>query len=350
MSRSARLGPERATLGQFFTPEPAAVLIASMVELSPTPTFKVLDPGAGVGSLAAALVARAATEIAGTRLVVDAVEVDKALAVDLDETLDECRHATPGEYRAHYEDFTTWASGALRHGQRYDLVIMNPPYRKMKRGSSEELAFRRVGVETTNLYAGFMTLGLRLLAPGGQLVTITPRSFANGTYFKRFRRELLDAAKIQRIHVFHSRKDVFNDADVLQENVIAVFRAGAVAGDVSISSSRGYLDAPSIHVVPYSSVVPEDDPDAFIRIATDAAGLDVAEQMAAMPSRLEETGVEVMTGRVVDFRAAKHLRPSWTSDGSYSAGVSAGGSQGPVVKRVVRTSRWSFPHLVAVER
>jgi hypothetical protein len=35
---------------------------------------------------------------------------------------------------------------------------------------------------------------------------------------------------------------------------------------------------------------------------------------------------------------------------SYSAGVSAGGSQGPVVKSWWRTSSWSRPHLVAVSR
>jgi hypothetical protein len=37
-------------------------------------------------------------------------------------------------------------------------------------------------------------------------------------------------------------------------------------------------------------------------------------------------------------------------DGSYSAGLSAGGSQGPVVKSWRRASSLSSPHLVAVSR
>lgn len=39
-----------------------------------------------------------------------------------------------------------------------------------------------------------------------------------------------------------------------------------------------------------------------------------------------------------------------TQDGSYSAGVAAGGSQAPVVNSWVRTAKLSRPHLVAVDR
>ena len=46
----------------------------------------------------------------------------------------------------------------------------------------------RMGIETSNLYTGFLAVAVRLLAPSGELVAITPRSFCNGIHFngKRF--------------------------------------------------------------------------------------------------------------------------------------------------------------------
>ena len=45
----------RATWGQFFTPAPVASFLARLIELPATGRLTVLDPGAGTGSLAAAL-------------------------------------------------------------------------------------------------------------------------------------------------------------------------------------------------------------------------------------------------------------------------------------------------------
>jgi adenine-specific DNA-methyltransferase len=42
---------------------------------------------------------------------------------------------------------------------------MNPPYRKINTDSAERVALREIGVETSNLYTGFLSVALRLLAP-----------------------------------------------------------------------------------------------------------------------------------------------------------------------------------------
>jgi adenine-specific DNA-methyltransferase len=306
--RSASLGADRALLGQFFTPEPAAKLIASMLDLPTEGQLRVLDPGAGVGSLTAALAARCAAEAPDVKLAVTAVEADPALAEDLEATLQDCGATQPGTYEAVIGDFVPWAAHQSYGGATYDVVIMNPPYRKITKNSPEEVAFRDAGVLTTNLYAGFVTLALRLLAPGGQLVAITPRSFANGTYFKKFRHELLTTAALQRIHVFEKRNEVFKDAEVLQENVIFTAQLGVEQGAVTITSSRGFGEDLGEHVVPFDAVVQPDDLQRFIHITTTAEGLDVATQMAAQLATLPELGLTVSTGRVVDFRSKEHLR------------------------------------------
>jgi|GEM_PF-5989488 len=72
--------------------------------------------------------------------------------------------------------------------------------------------------------------------------------------------------------------------------------------------------------------------------ATERARMLVAERSHADVSDADEAW----------RRRYAELEEAWNS--SYSAGVSAGGSQGPVVKSVVRASRWSLPHFLVVER
>jgi len=279
-----------------------------MAELPEVGHLRVLDPGAGVGSLTAALVSRCAQLAPELKLSVTAVESDPNLEAHLRETLQDCGAAQPGTYESVVEDFIPWAAGEIRAGNEYDFVVMNPPYRKITKGSSEDVAFTKAAVKTTNLYAGFVTLALRLLSDRGTLLAITPRSFANGTYFREFRNEMLDAAALTRIHVFERRNQVFGDSDVLQENVIFALSKGAPAGRVVISSSQGFEDAPSEHVVDYDAVIHPDDRQRFIRITTDVSGLEISREMGNQPCSLGDLGLTVSTGRLVDFRAKEYLR------------------------------------------
>src|SRR6185437_13321007 len=193
---------------------------------------------------------------------------------------------------------------------RFTSAIMNPPYRKINSESDERLALSAIGVETSNLYTGFVSIALRLLADGGELVSITPRSFCNGLYFKPFRTTLLDALALRRIHVFESRQIAFSEDDVLEENVILHGIKGASREDaVTVSSSAGPQDDyVSITKVPHHGIVRPSDPEHYIHIVPDELGASVAERLASLRTKLPELDVEVSTGRVVDFRATKFLR------------------------------------------
>ena len=102
----------------------------------------------------------------------------------------------------------------------FDYVVMNPPYRKVRAGSMERRLVETLGVGITNLYTAFLALAVRLLKDGGQLVAITPRSFANGPYFKTFRRDFLSQMSFRRVHLYDARDSAFSEANVLQENVV----------------------------------------------------------------------------------------------------------------------------------
>ena len=310
----------RGHWGQFFTPAPVADFLASLIMLPAEGHLVVLDPGAGTGSLTAALVARAIRDHATSALHCVAFEADAALHSSLARTLADCEQcaaragvSVTTELRT--EDFVEWgseaASGTIWAERRaFGACIMNPPYRKVNNGARERRAVERVGLQITNLYPAFMGLAAELLEPGGQLSTITPRSFANGPYFRPFREFFLERMALDRLHVYEKRGALFADVDVLQENVVLRAVRDGERQRITLSVSTASADEPSVRVVPYTEVVTPADPQLFIHIPVDEGATQVAERMTTMPSSLAQLGVEVSTGRVVDFRTRENLLDS----------------------------------------
>ncbi len=151
---------------------------------------------------------------------------------------------------------------------------------------------------------------MRLLEPGGQIVAITPRSFCNGPYFKKFRVAFLETLSLRRIHVFASRNKAFGDDNVLQENIIySAIRETKKPQQVIISASDSDdFDHASTLTIPYDQIVRPDDRDVFIHLGVDDTTISVMEQMQIFKLTLEKLNLSVSTGRTVDFRAKKHLR------------------------------------------
>lgn len=311
VATGASLEPQaRAARGQFFTPRASATLVASMAPLPIAEEWRLIDAGAGIGSLAAALVARWLAETEMRTMSVLAYEIDDALLRPLEETLMEARllaAAFGRELRttACSKNFVL-APPATGAG---NLVVMNPPYGKLGVSSPERsILAAESPVKVTNTYAAFLVRAVRALAPGDALVAITPRSFANGPYFKDLRSELLTRASFLALHVFEARDRVFSDADVLQENLIFSMRLGASGREVAITTSRDATDEIVAVTRDHDQIVDPADPQRFIRLPLDEDALLVAERMAAMPCVLSELGCAVSTGRVVDFRVKQQLR------------------------------------------
>lgn len=310
----------RSEFGQFGTPAPVARLMASMFAELPQ-EIRLLDAGAGVGSLTAAFVAEALhRQVPPRGIEVTAFEIEPALQVGLAQTLEACREACEAAgvtfaAEVSKEDFieacmlTVQEGAFLGSRPRYNCAIQNPPYRKIRSDSDHRRLLRRLGIETSNLYSAFVALTVRLLDAGGQLVAITPRSFCNGPYFKPFRRELLTVTSLRRLHVFESRDVAFGEDSVLQENVILhAVKGKPVPVEVEVSASSGAEDdVQSVRHVPYSQVVPPGE-GSFIHVLNDGASEHVISRMESLPASLWSLGLEVSTGRVVDFRAREHLR------------------------------------------
>lgn len=314
----------RSEMGQYMTPPAVSRLMASMFTV-PRKHVRLLDAGAGVGSLTAAAVeAFLARDDAPVTIEVVAFELEPILVEYLARTLDLCQRACEEaavEFVATVEQAEFLEAAAREHQgptqPRFNCAIQNPPYRKINAGSSERESCRAMGVEVSNLYAGFVAGTVHLLEDGAELVAITPRSFANGPYFKQFRKFLLDKTAFRRLHVFDSRDQAFRDDDVLQENVIlCAERTDAVPETVEISASRT-ADAPvRARRVPWGRVVYERDPECFVHLIDSEEGDAVADQLARLDNYLTDVGIRVSTGPVVDFRMPDGTLLAETRDGA----------------------------------
>ncbi|MCL2470800.1 MAG: Eco57I restriction-modification methylase domain-containing protein [Propionibacteriaceae bacterium] len=299
--------------GQFFTPEQAAVLIASMPHLPFGDPIKVLDPGAGSGMLTAAIVERLVSEAPSRKVEVRSVEVDASLIPALERTAGLCRdwaysHGADVSVNVVQGDIIEHSTGLESQlKEEFDVVVMNPPYLKLGAGSPQRRALESLGWDAPNLYAAFLAIGVEALKPGGQLVAITPRSFANGPYFGQFRRKLLQQLAINRLHTFESRSTVFSDNGVLQENIVFSATKTRERGPVLITASQDHLGTITQRLVPYPELVSPLDQQQFIRIMIDDNDAQATTVIAALPATLNDLGLSVSTGRIVDFRVRENL-------------------------------------------
>jgi len=319
----------QATLGQFLTPAPVARLLASMLDCRSS-TIHILDPGAGVGSLFTACIAvLCAREVRPAHIHVTAYEIDETLFEYIHESLSLCQLACEragisfgGE--ALHQDFLAAGAELLGTPRRpsllarrtYTCVILNPPYRKIHTGSAERQLLKTMGMESSNLYTGFLATAMHLLDPQGELVAITPRSFCNGPYFQPFRKTFLEMMSLRHLHVFDSRNRAFRDDAVLQENIIVhAIKSPKKPTTVAVSSTHGPDDELAlVHTVTYAHIVHPDDPHFFLHVVQDQASQLVAQTMARFQTPLAELGIEVSTGKVVDFRVPDLLRAEMETD------------------------------------
>jgi adenine-specific DNA-methyltransferase len=311
----------KAELGQFLTPPPVAEFMASLFEPLPE-LVRILDAGAGAGALTEALVNRVCKGKGAVRAIeVTLYEIDSDILDVLSETMNKCRRSCARakmgfSFVIHEADFIQKMSKALAGDlfgsmpPSFEAAIANPPYRKITADSAERHALRSVGIETSNLYAGFIALIHRLLVPGGQLVGITPRSFCNGPYFRPFREDFLHDLSLRRLHVFESRKAAFREDSVLQENIIFhAVKSRKQPSKIIVSNSSGECgDAVVESIFPFAEIVHTHDSEKFIHIPSNPSHAEAKKVLDRLNFSLASLGLNVSTGRVVEFRLKESLR------------------------------------------
>jgi adenine-specific DNA-methyltransferase len=301
----------KSEFGQFMTPATVARFMASIFSPPTVQTARLLDAGAGIGSLSGAFLDRFASRDSGLQSIqVAAYEIDAGLRSYLVRTLADHQREITLDCSVFSGDFVEEAARLILEGKpRFSHAILNPPYKKINSASRHRLLLRQVGIETVNLYSAFVALTIKLMQPGGEIVAIIPRSFCNGPYYRPFRELLLAGTAIKRMHLFGARDRAFKDDDVLQENIIIMLERGGKQSSVTISTSTDDLFTDTTtHAYPFDQIVIPGDPEHFIHVPTSPEHSQL-EISPAIRRFLVETGLEVSTGPVVDFRLKEYLRP-----------------------------------------
>jgi adenine-specific DNA-methyltransferase len=230
----------RQDRAMFFTPPELSLRLIKDVEQNGADFGRsvFMDPACGGAAFLAPLAIRIRQELKnkgyGPGRVLKHIGAH-LVGVDIDPTL--CQLSTFFLKMALYADivatgkeprFHVHCGNALtdlrRHRGRIDVVLCNPPYRKMP---SDEVALYRkqygdVIEGQPNLYTLFFALGLDLLRPNGTAALLTATTFLSGQYFSKLRTHLLHYAHAKQIDIVGERNGVFIGVEL--DTAITVFQ------------------------------------------------------------------------------------------------------------------------------
>lgn len=257
MYAKASAQKDKKIKGQFFTPNAISRFMGELATPSQNKAITVLDPGCGTANLSCALIEHLVMKSQLNEITLTLYETDKKVipytkqvlaylktwchdkGVKLNNILKE-EDFVLKNYESLKEEFTLF--GEMYHTDKYDYIISNPPYFKLANDDIHTKACASIVDGQANIYSLFMAICSRLLLDNGQMIFITPRSFASGRYFQSFRNYLFKHVYIDFIHLFNTRKDTFSKDEVLQELVIMRMHPAKNATSITVSFSQGIKD------------------------------------------------------------------------------------------------------------
>lgn len=305
----------RKQYGQFFTPPQTAMFMARLFDIDlASPRIRALDAGAGSGILSVALVSH--LRKMGYRGEIELVcyETDSRILPLLEENLVDAQTRYTFTYTIIRQNYLTSqpfdeTDTLFRNCAEptYDLVIGNPPYKKIAKHTPEAQHMATVCHGAPNLYFLFAAMGIHNLKAGGELVYIMPRSWTSGAYFMKFRDYLHRHCAIGHIHLFGSRDKVFDRETVLQETLILKLKKTTDKPqhiDISFSETADFSNT-TTHRIAYDTIVGS---NRYIYLVTDTAQARILSTLQQLGTTLSTDNLKMKTGLIVDFRNRNVLR------------------------------------------
>ena len=306
---------EKKELGQFTTSPETAKYMASMFSIPDSESISILDPGAGSGILSAAVIDRLLEQHTVKELHLTCYENDSKILPLLTSNIEEIVADIGNDVKFTYEIKTDnyilsnsdSFNGVHDNNESYDIVISNPPYKKISKNDPEAVCMEAVCSGAPNKYFIFMAISIHQLKANGQLVYIIPRSWTSGKYFKAFREYLLSNCTIKQLHIFVSRNKVFESESVLQETMIVKATKGATKEPILITSSENNHDYGNLTSLslPYDNVIQGKEQYVFLITSEDES--HVIKKIGMLSQTLPDIGIRMKTGIVVDFRSKEYI-------------------------------------------
>jgi adenine-specific DNA-methyltransferase len=313
--------------GQFLTPSPIARFMGKMAK-SDKSHISILDPGCGTAILSCAIIEHLVASNPNLKSInLDAYETDNEILAFTTNVLNFLKDWLNDknisfQYNLVQEDFILKNANVLKSeislfnnpiDIKYDFVISNPPYFKLNKEDKRAKAAMSITSGQPNIYALFMAVSSKMLSQNGQLIFITPRSYASGSYFKSFREFFFNNVSINQIHLFDSRKDAFNRDNVLQETLILKATLGnSIKSDslVTITSTKGISDLsnPLLKTYPQNQILDLKSKEKILHIPVNDQEEEIIDLFRGWTGSLNKYNIQISTGPVVAFRATEYIR------------------------------------------
>ena len=193
------------------------------------------------------------------------------------------------------------------------LLFLDPRYFKLPIDDKRSIAAKNVVNGHPNIYAIFMAVAAKLLKENGELIFITPRSYASGSYFKLFREYFFKIIEIDNVHLFVSRKDTFNRDKVLQETVIIKGKRKEKNNpnhNVVVSSSQGLKDilTPETKSFKQKVLIDLSSNEKILYLPTNDFEESIINIFKNWNGNLNKYNIQISTGPVVGFRSKEYIQ------------------------------------------
>ncbi len=312
--------------GQYFTPKEIAHFMAGLHKQTKN-KIKILDPGCGTGILSSSLIeslVKSNINLKDVELVV--YETDQDILPYTKAVLDYLAkwlklHKIKFRATLNTNDFVLENKDCFQvtatlfsqpGNVTYDIVISNPPYFKIPKEDKRAMAAKSIVWGQPNIYSIFMMVATKLLKECGELIFITPRSFASGNYFRAFREAFFQEIEIERIHLFGSRTDTFDRDSVLQETLILKGirrKSDGHLASIVVSHSNGIKDIENYTKKTYNNdeLIDLKSKEKIIHLPINETDEKVIRLFKSWNGSLRQYDMQISTGPVVSFRATQYL-------------------------------------------
>ncbi|MBW5250112.1 SAM-dependent DNA methyltransferase [Streptomyces sp. P01-B04] len=279
----------------------------------------VRDPACGAGALLlpplrehlrASHEADPAKAIAGLQDLIEGIDTDPAavwvanvvLAAEMLPTL----ARIPRDLRSPLPVLAHVGDGLGSSGKPARVVLMNPPYGRVRLSPGERDRYAHVLYGHANLYGLFMATAVESLDERGVAAALVPTSFTSGRYFSNLRAHLGREAGMSAVTFVEDRSGVFTS--VLQETCLAVFerRRRQKTRITSLGSAETTIASVKVQRTGEPWVLPRRSDDAPIAAAA-----------SAMTTSLASLGWRASTGPLVWNRRSNDLYPAWGTTRSH---------------------------------
>lgn len=306
----------RSDMGAYYTPPPMVNRLLDLSSIAGTDfsTCTAIDPACGGGAFLAPVALRMLkhTTKGSAKLILEdvvarlrGIELDPFAAWMTQVLLEASLLPLCVAAQERFPQVVT-VGDALKHDSmgKFDLVIGNPPYGRVKLDETLRTHYARSLYGHANLYGLFTDLALRLVQRKGVIAYLTPTSFLGGQYFKALREILTDETTPVAFDFIADRDGVFDD--VLQETILVAYHVAKSkkAAAVSLVVPQG-IEQASVEPIGKVRVPSNGGPWIIPRATQDAA---YVQAVSKMPGRLSDFGYQVSTGQLVWNRHKPQLR------------------------------------------